>query len=167
MQTIDFRLHHIVRYCGLERGNAFAVSFEETFHKIKGIEKLLQLNPRFYGWCYFGKIHSMYLYSDYDYEEWWEIQNLRMVMESEDKEYRMTLFFRDVTSFYLAQSAGISGFEIECSDDHAFGDRRNFHVFDFEEGDIRFYCREIEIEEVVNREMIKRKEEGGLAYHGD
>lgn len=93
MQTIDFRLHHIVRYCGLERGNAFAVSFEETFHKIKGIEKLLQLNPRFYGWCYFGKIHSMYLYSDYDYEEWLEIQNLRMVMESEDKEYRVTLFF--------------------------------------------------------------------------
>ena len=84
MQTIDFRLHHIVRYCGLERGNAFAVSFEETFHKIKGIEKLLQLNPRFYGWCYFGKIHSMYLYSDYDYEEWLEIQNLRMVMESEE-----------------------------------------------------------------------------------
>ena len=88
-----------------------------------------------------------------------------MVMESEDKEYRVILFFRDVTSFYLAQSAGISGFEIECSDDHAFGDRRNFHVFDFEEGDIRFYCREIE--EVVNREMIKKKEEGALAYHGD
>ena len=109
----------------------------------------------------------MYLYSDYDYEEWLEIQNLRMVMESEDKEYRVTLFFRDVTSFYLAQSAGISGFEIECSDDHAFGDRRNFHVYDFEEGDIRFYCREIEIEEVVNREMIKRKEESALAYHGD
>ena len=143
------------------------MTFGETYHKIKGIEKLLGLKPEFYGWSCLSKIHSLYLYGDYDYEEWLEIQNLRMVMESEDKEYRMTLFFRDVTSFYLAQSAGISGFEIECSDDHAFGDRRNFHVFDFEEGDIRFYCREIEIEEVVNREMIKRKEEGGLAYHGD
>ena len=40
-------------------------------------------------------------------------------------------------------------------------------MYDFEEGDIRFYCREIEIEEVVNREMIKKKEEGALAYHGD
>ena len=133
------------------------MTFGETFHKIKGIEKLLGLKPEFYGWSCLSKIHSLYLYGDYDYEEWWEIQNLRLVMESQDQEYCVTLLFRDVTSFFLAQSTLISGFEIECSGDHAFGDRRNFYIFDFEEGDIRFYCKEIEVEDVLNREAMKAK----------
>ena len=133
------------------------MTFGETFHKIKGIEKLLGLKPEFYGWSCLSKIHSLYLYGDYDYEEWWEIQNLRLVMESQDQEYRVTLLFRDVTSFFLAQSTEISGFEIECSEDHAFGDRRYFYIFDFEEGDIRFCCKEIEVEDVLNREAMEAK----------
>lgn len=62
------------------------MTFGETFHKIKGIERLLGLKPEFYGWSFLSKIYSLYLYGDYDYEEWWEIQNLRLVMESQDQE---------------------------------------------------------------------------------
>lgn len=127
----------------------YFMNFEEASHKVKGMDKLLQFIPEASSWCYFYKIYSLYLYSDYDYEEWWEIQNLHLEMDSQDNKYRVTIRFDDVTSFYLAQSTGISGFEIECNQDHAFGSRRNFYVYDFEEGDIRFYCKEIEVEKVV------------------
>lgn len=121
------------------------MNFGDKWRKIGGIEKLLNFAPSISGWCYFDKIISLYLYMDYDYEEWWEIQNLRMEMGSIDGKLKITLLFRDIEEFILEQSTAISGFEIVPNEDHAFGDRRNYYIFDFEEGDIRFYCRTIEI----------------------
>ncbi len=121
-------------------------AFRIKFQKIDGIEQLCRILPDFhYGWSYFYKIEDFHLFRDYDYENWIEIQNLEMTLISYDNLVSLTMRFEKICNFSMIGSDSVSGFEIEPRCDHAFGDQRNFDIFDYEEGAISFSCKSIKI----------------------
>jgi hypothetical protein len=100
----------------------------------------------------FKFVSSVYYYIDYN-EQYDEVSFLEVgyIVEPklEGKRYQLLFKFSEVTSLKVSGFGGsfnqILGFKIDDMKDHNWESNRRYHVYDYENDVMSFYCRSIEV----------------------
>lgn len=119
----------------------------EHLKYIKGMDRLIQELPAQYRYLpLFGAILKLEILKEFDYEEWADIYNIRLLVADEAELYKIQIFMKNVHgSISFNVSEALSGFSICDMQEDGYGQGTRYRVYDFEHGDFSIYCEDIEV----------------------
>ncbi|MBQ4282306.1 MAG: hypothetical protein IJB96_00065 [Lachnospira sp.] len=116
----------------------------EAYKGIIGIDEFLIHFPD-KAWCHFHDVLEFRWYREYDYKEWRDKVCIELTMSDAERKDIICFRFNNVSGAKCDFSGWISGLEIVdllqrdvCSEVH-------YEVLDYEDGQVHFYCDEIEV----------------------
>lgn len=119
----------------------------EHLKYIKGMDSIIQEIPAQYRYLpLFGNILKLEYLKEFDYEEWTDIYNIRLLVADEAELYKIQIFMKNVHgSISFNVSEVLSGFSICDMQEDGYEQDTRYRVYDFENGDFSIYCEDIEV----------------------
>ena len=118
-----------------------------TFEIHKRMDSVIQEIPAQYRYLpLFGNILKLEYLKEFDYEEWTDIYNIRLLVADEAELYKIQIFMKNVHgSISFNVSEVLSGFSICDMQEDGYEQDTRYRVYDFENGDFSIYCEDIEV----------------------